>query len=188
MNDIDYIINSENGKCILIGGGPSVNDFDFSKLSNDFVNIAVNRCFVDIRVDYQIFTDPFFKEYSTINPINDSRILIGPKHIDFYRTDYYYEFENHIYEGYHSGYHALQIAQLLGFTEIYLIGYDYYEDTLLHYYEGNGLTEITENEKQSIRTSFKKWIDDFDKIKWNAKIYNCNQKSKLKKFNYQEVN
>jgi hypothetical protein len=189
MNDLDNIINIEkDNRCILIGGGESVNDFDFSKLPKDIVVIAVNRCFVDINIRYQIFTDPFFKEWAEQNPINGGRFLIGPKHINFYRMDYYYEFEKHIYEGFHSGYHALQVAQFLGFEEIYLIGYDYYEENLLHYYEGKYNTEITQNEKNAIKASFHKWIEDFNKIKWIPKIYNCNPKSKLKKFIYQEVN
>ncbi len=189
MRNIDHITNTEKGKCLLIGGGMSVNSFDFKSLPKDIKIIAVNRCFVDnINIDYQVFTDPFFKKWTTENMIKDRRILIGPWHIDFDRTDYYYEFENHIYEGFHTGYHALQIAQLLGFEKIYLIGYDYYESGLLHYYENNDSTEITELEKQSIRNSFTKWINDFNKIKWNAKIYNCNPKSELKKFIYQEVN
>jgi hypothetical protein len=186
--DLSRIKNSEKGKCILIGGGPSVNDFDFGKLTDDITVIAVNRCFIDYPVNYQIFTDPYFKEWTIENPKYYHGILIGPKHIDYDKKDYSYEFENHIYEGFHSGYHALQIAQYLGFTEIYLIGFDYYEDGVLHYYEGNETTEITEKEKLAIKGSFNKWMNDFNKIKWTANIYNCNPKSKLKNFIYQEVN
>lgn len=188
MESIKKLKNSQSGKCLLIGAGLSVLDFDFSNISFDVARIAVNRIFVDVDIDFQVFTDPFFKEYHTKYPIEDNRILIGPKHIDFDRTNFNYEFEEDIYEGFHTGYHALQIAQYLGFDEIYLIGYDYYEqNNKVHYYEDNGITEITDREKNAIRTSFQKWIEDFNKINWTAKIYNCNPESNLKKFNFKEV-
>jgi hypothetical protein len=123
------------------------------------------------------------------NPIYDNRIVIAPSHLKHDRIDTHFIFEQHIYEGFHSGYHALQLAQYLGFNEIYLIGYDYYDVCgKLHYYEGLHNTEITEKEKEAINSSFHKWIKDFDKIDWSADIYNCNPDSLLTKFQYKEVN
>lgn len=185
---IEVLKNSVSGKCVLIGGGCSVDDFDFDELRNDIQRIAVNRCFIDTRIDYQVITDPFMLEWFNRFTINDNRILIAPSHFSNARIDAYYEYENHIYEGFHTGYHALQVAQYLGFEEIYLIGYDYYDVCgKLHYYEGKYETEITEKEKEAINSSFYKWIKDFDKIDWDSDIYNCNPDSLLTKFPYKEV-
>jgi hypothetical protein len=176
------------GKCVLIGGGCSVDDFNFKKLDVDIARIAVNRCFVDTRIDFQVITDPYCIQWINRYTIDDDRVLIAPFHLSHDRIDYYYEFEKDIYEGFHTGYHALQMAQYLGFEEIYLIGYDYYDiDNKLHYYEGKHGTEITDKEKIAVRNSFNKWLKDFDKIEWFAKIYNCNPDSRLKKFKFKEV-
>jgi len=189
VREINELKNLETGKCVLIAGGSSVNDFDFSNLDSKITRIAVNRCFVDTRIDYQIFCDGFFLEWIDKHPIEDGRVLIGPILSEHKRVDYYYSFLRGISEGRHTGYVALQIAELLGFDEIYLVGYDYYEDEngLLHYYEGRFDTEITPAEKNGIRRLLKNWIDDFDRHRWSAKIYNCNPKSKLKKFPFKEV-
>jgi hypothetical protein len=189
MMTIEMFKNSVSGKCVLIGGGCSVDEFDFKSLNKDIQRIAVNRCFVDTRIDFQVFTDPFFLTWINEHPITDDRILIAPFHLGHTRIDALYEYEKHIYEGFSTGYHALQVAQYLGFNEIYLIGFDYYDVCgKLHYYEGEYDTKITKKEKEAINSSFHKWIKDFDKIDWIADIYNCNPDSKLKKFQYKEVN
>lgn len=188
MKNINELSNLESGKCVLIGGGPSVSSFDFSSLLSPVMRIAVNRCFVDIRIDYQVFADEFFLEWISEHPIKDARVLIGNKERSSGRMDFYFDFENGISEGFHTGYHALQIAEMLGFEEIYLIGFDYYEvKNKIHYYEGYFDTKITEAEKNGIRSLLNKWVKDFDRHKWTAKIYNCNPNSKLKKFPYKEV-
>ena len=188
MKNINELTKLESGKCILIGGGHSVSLIKFDELDSTIMRIAVNRCFINTRIDYQIFADGFFLEWIVNHPIKDARILIGAKGNEADRMDYYYDYSDGISEGFHSGYHALQIAELLGFDEIYLIGYDYYEaNNKLHYYEGQFDTEITEAEKNGIRKLFNKWLKDFDRHKWTAKIYNCNPNSRLKKFPYKEV-
>jgi hypothetical protein len=187
MKNISELYNLESGKCVLIGGGYSVNGFDFNSLDSEIMRIAVNRCFVDTRIDYQIFTDPFFIEWIKKYPLEDARCLIGPRHLIYDRVDFYYDFGEHINEGFHTGYHALQIAELLGFEEIYLIGFDYNSNGKAHYYEGLYNTEITELEKKAVKSSFGKWLKDFNKREWKAKIYNCNPDSGLKKFTFKEV-
>jgi len=189
MKNIKELTNLESGKCVLIGGGPFVSRFDFSKVRSEVSRLAVNRCFVDSRIDYQIFADSFFSEWIRDHPIQDARILIGNKERKDGRMDYYFDFMDSVSEGFHTGYHALQIAELLGFDEVYLVGFDYYEeDGKIHYYEGEHGTEITDAEKAGMRKLLDKWVVDFDKHKWKAMIYNCNPKSKLKKFPYKEVN
>lgn len=187
MRNFKKITNLESGKCVLIGGGPSVEKFNFESLKSEIMRIAVNRCFIKTRIDYQVFGDEFFLEWMKENPLKDGRVLIGEKHREDERIDYYYDFMDGVSEGFHTGFHALQIAETLGFEEIYLIGYDYYETDKLHYYEGKFNTEITNAEKNGIRSLFNKWVKDFDRYKWKAKIFNCNPKSNLKKFVYKEV-
>ncbi len=100
------------------------------------------------------------------------------------RTDYYFNWDI-IREGFHTGFYALQIAEFIGFKEIYLVGYDYYsEGGRIYYFENEDDFEITEVERDMLLSIFesKRLQDDFDKIDWKAKIYNCNPKTELKKF------
>ena len=79
----------------------------------------------------------------------------------------------------------------LGFEEIYLIGFDYSQNRKgkLHYYEGNGKVGITMQEKALYLRELAKglWIKDYNRVDWNAKIYNCNPESALKKFKYKSI-
>jgi hypothetical protein len=189
MENITHLTNLESGKCVLIGGGPSVAYFDFDSLDSTIMRMAVNRCFIETRIDYQVFGDGFFLEWLDDHPLKDARVLIGAKGNNHGRIDYYYDFLDGVSEGRHTGYHALQIAEMLGFQEIFLIGFDYHEGKKgkLHYYEGEFGTEITRQEKDGIWRLFPEWLKDFDRHKWEADIYNVNPDSKLKKFPYKEV-
>ena len=188
MKSIQELKNSNSGKCLLIGSGPSVAGFDFKSLPDDMKRIAINRCFVDSRIDYQIYCDHFFKAWTVRYPIQDDRVLIGFESKTFPRMDYFFNWRD-LVEGFHTGFYALQIAELIGFKKIYLVGYDYYtEKGKIHYYDGQHGTSITDAEKRMyLRVLLTdRLLRDFDRIDWNAEIYNCNPKSKLKKFQFQE--
>jgi len=174
------------GSCLIIGGGCSVDEFEFSLIPSDWNVMAVNRCFVDIDIDYQVFADKYFLKWIDRYPITDDRVLISQLKDD--RVDYNFVFDREVGWSRHSGCTALQIAQYIGFDNIYLIGYDYYVSDKIHYYEGKYNTEITKAESKAIVSMLNKWVDDFDRFKWTANITNLNPKSKLKKFKCEELN
>jgi len=156
--------------------------------------ICVNWNFTKYKMDYAVYTDGFFpnkfKELKLSLP--ESTVLIGQERFAFERTNYVFNFNEDLYKGFHTGFYALQIAQLLGFKEIYLIGYDYNQNIKsgkLHYYEGNGKVGITGQEKKLYLHEIAKgrWFKDFNHVDWTAKIYNCNPKSALNKFEYKLI-
>jgi len=183
LKSIKKLKNTQRGECLIIGGGTSVNEINFTSLL-PMKKIAVNRYHLKHTVDYQIHTDKYFSEWLERNPIPEETILIGLESHATKRTDYFFNW-NIITEGFHTGFYALQIAEYLGFREIYLVGYDYYaKGERIYYFDSEPDFEITEVEKDMMLSVFdsKRLQDDFDKIDWKAKIYNCNPKSELKKF------
>ena len=191
MKSIMKLKGSEAGNvCLIIGGGCSVNNFDFDKLPDDIKRMSVNWCFVDTRLDYLIYSDPFFIENHRSMAIPENCKVIGYQRFHSERTDYIFNF-NEIQMGFHSGFYALQIAELLGFSEIYLIGYDYCygDDGKLHYYEGNGKVGITDGEKSLYSKEMNKglWLKDFEHKNWRVPIFNCNPDSCLNKFEFKSL-
>ena len=189
MKNFDELKNIESGrKCVIIGGGCSVSEFDFKSLDKNIKRIAVNRCFVGTRIDYQIYSDNFFIEWNKKYPIEDHIVLISHEKKSCERTDFSYDWDD-IVEGFHTGFYALQVAVQLGFTEIYLIGFDYYDDNgKLHYYEGKFNTSLLPIERKFFLRQLHsgRLIADFDRIDWPVKIYNCNTKSQLKRFDFKK--
>ena len=140
MENVLKLKDKYTGKIgLIIGGGCSVNEFDFSSVPEEVIRINVNWSFIDTRIDYTIYADNFFRgEVIKGNyKVPEASKVIGYEKFIYSGTDYFFNF-NDVVIGFHSGYYALQIAQIMGFDSIYLIGFDYKEnDGKLHYYEGN---------------------------------------------------
>jgi len=156
-------------KVYIIGGGPSLKDFDFSLLA-DKCTIAVNKSIFHvpnpsyfISVDYTFlrkvskglfhsitakkffvadFSCSFLKEidkqitdtrYNMVYDLRDYNFLIRAQRQDGIG----YTFEN-FRTGRNSGFCALQLAVILGFKRIYLLGVDLNQQGKTHYHEGYG--------------------------------------------------
>lgn len=185
MECVSALEDTREGDCLLIGGGCSVNSFDWYNLRENVDRVSINRCFIDTRIDYMIYCDPFFLRWLEGHPIGDGIQLVGWRGNTCDRTDYWYHWEEHFYQGFHSGYTGLQFCQYLGYDRIFLIGFDYHDtEKGLHYYEGQYDTQITELEKRTIKSNMDKWLSDFDRAVWTAEIINLNPDSRLKKFNF----
>ncbi|KKL26556.1 hypothetical protein LCGC14_2394100 [marine sediment metagenome] len=127
-----------NNECYIVGGGPSLTKFDWKKLDGKFV-IAVNRSY-EVLPDAQIvyFTDDDYWSRHTKGMLKHTgkkyrgrlakRVVI--KHPDVLEiqlqpqpsgwSDQFGE----LYHGSNSGFACIQLAAQLGFTTIYLLGYD----------------------------------------------------------------
>ena len=159
MKSIIALKGTERGKCIIIGGGNSVKEF-FKKYSyeviQEFPTMAVNFCFLPLRIYYQVYMDNFFLEWLKDHKIDNQAVLVGFWKKVCSRTNYFFDF-NIIREGFHTGFYALQIAQFLGFEEIYLVGFDYYiENDKAHYYENESSVGITDAEKKNVYSAVRK--------------------------------
>lgn len=171
-------------QCIIIGGGHSVNDFDFGKVRGDVVIIGTNQHKEDI-ADIIIYYDKNMMPHFNKKPVR-SDYLIGFKNKATDHTvdacTHYYTYNDMDFGD--SGYHALQFAsEVFKFEEIYLIGFDYkVKGDSYHYDEA-----VSNPKKQRV---FIKWSIDYvlDKYKyheWGNNIYNLSPDSALKQFPYQ---
>jgi len=189
MNYVKVLKNFYKGKIgLVIGSGESAKHFDFSVIPTDWIIIVPNFCFLNLPkpVDFVIHTDRFFCNWVSENgyPILYNKIVSYEKVI-FRLTDYYFDFEI-FKEGCHTGFYALQLAELLGLKKIFLIGFDYKftSDNKAHYYEGK--ISIYPSEKRMIQRVLEKgyWLKDFDYKRWKSEIYNLNPDSNLNKFQF----
>ena len=100
-----------NRTCVIIGGGESVNNFDFGMLSDQYI-ISLNNHMNQL-ADMIIYYDKTMKSYFNDHHIADRTFLVGFKHresIDYTvdRCDYYYNYNDMVFGD--SGFHALQFA------------------------------------------------------------------------------
>ncbi len=193
VNDIRNIGKDKN--CLIIGGGLSVNNFDFSKLPNDYITIAVNNALPkDVRIDYIVYNDANFLRIIKDLNLNDHTKVIGSDSSPFPGIHYYFRNEQISCLGSdNTGLRALMIARdVFCCKEIYLIGFDFHTRIIKgqeqsHFYGDKfGKTEKYPTYQQ-VKDHFKRlnvFIEQFDRIQDISNIYNCYEESSLKKFPY----
>ncbi len=185
MKHISELLDIGIGKrCLIVGGGDSLNRFEWDKL-NDVYVICLNN-HISQMADMIIYYDTEMTTYFNKHVISDETILIGFRHRDSLdhtveRCNYYYTYEDMTFGD--SGFHSLQFAdKIFNFGTIYLVGYDYETKGKSYHYN-----EDVSDQKKLER--FKTWnigkvLPRYTEMKWNNKIFNCNEKSKLGLFNY----
>jgi hypothetical protein len=77
---------------------------------------------------------------------------------------------------------ALHTAILLGGNPIYLLGYDYHENNGSHFDE----YDVARNKAEVYAVSFST-LNRLSEEPWLPRIYNCNPKSRLKCFEYADI-
>jgi len=161
----------EKKEIFVIGGGPSLTNFNFSKLK-DKDTITVNKSIFDvpspnyfISVDYtflkkiqdrktlfdsikttKIFVADFHFTYlqekngqivdirnNLVYKLNDFDVIIKAKSAEGIGYTY-----NDFRTGLNTGYCALQLAIILGYKKIYLLGIDLNQQQITHYHGGYG--------------------------------------------------
>lgn len=132
-------------RCFIIGGGPSVKNFDLKKLEGENT-IAINLAFrlfnptIIYGMDARLWgwielgdTGPLdklvFDKCKAIKVWSDTEMVPLPEEIfiakSIGRPGLSHDIKEGVACGTNSGYGALNIALLLGASEIYLIGYDF---------------------------------------------------------------
>lgn len=204
---------NRNREVFIVGGGPSLQGFDFSKLK-DKDTIAINVSALDvpeptycITADSNIFRkvqEGYFKNVKTTwvmvtnlkHPVmkwRDGRF----EHVD---TKFVYNLFcvdmlirsaeikgigfsfNDFRTGYNSGFCAFQLAVLLGYEKIYLLGIDLTcAPKRTHYHDRYGNRSIS---KSAFRKFFNNFVSALKVIKeqTNIKIVSCSDISKLNKY------
>jgi hypothetical protein len=190
MNSIDQLKDTGAGKRLLIvARGMSVLDFRFDLLPDDVETMIVNeqnlestKYGADVIPNYMIYTDPDQADFVQKYGLLDDIILIGFKGNPCYRMDYWFNEEQIRMDGCTTVYYALQIAQLMGFREIYLIGVDLKTSGSgqVRYIGDHHLTDA--EKKEYVEKNFNAMDACFYKIKWTTPIFNCNPESALRAF------
>ena len=159
----------DNEVCFVVGGGPSLNGFDFTQL-NGFDTIAVNKAveYISnptyfITTDYSYFIKaalPIEKIkqktkhcYFVANMTHDYMTFQGGRVIDTRRNFVYndlYQYTSVIESNYtngfgsslqefanggNSGHCGIQLALLLGYKKIYLLGFDLNAEGQTHFHQ-----------------------------------------------------
>ena len=189
MEHIKKLLGFGQGKrCLIVGGGHSVNGFLWSRLPDDLYIICLNDHLSQM-ADMIIYYDKVMKRHYLKHVIGDSVKLVGHRKAEgstidstVPRCDYWYNVVSDVEFG-DSGYMSLQMAdKIMDFDEIFLIGYDYKIEGKSYHHNEEVSSEKDIN--GFIRTSILKVLPRYDTIKWNNRIYNCNFESNLKLFEY----
>lgn len=187
-------------RCFIIAGGKSVNNFDLQKLKYEHV-IGVNLAFrlLDPEIHYSVDarlwgwiesgdTGPGdrekFEKSKAIKVWSDlarsplpEELFLAPS---IGRQGLSHAFSEGIGPGTNSGFGALNIALLLGASEIYLIGYDFY-GTRWH----DGYPQKGEMEPSYHRVCYEEASEEFKTFP--SRIINLNPASHLKIFEFGEM-
>jgi hypothetical protein len=171
-------------KCLIVGGGHSVNDFAFDKINGMYV-IATNKHLSQM-ASMIIYYDTDMDLHFEKNPPADRTILVGWKQKDSRklcsRCNYFYNTINDVMFG-DTGFMSLQIAdRILNFNEIYLTGFDYNTKKKSYHYD-----EVESDKKKM--NDFKLWsigkvlpmIENYSPL---HTVYNCSKESSIKQFQY----
>jgi len=114
--------------CLIIGGGMSVNDFNFSKIK-DMTIIAINNSLPDIKIDYMIYNDIAFLRILKTMEISEGMKVIGYAKSQYKnKADYFYRDEDVFpcINDDNTGLKGIVIAKnIMDFKDIYLIGFDF---------------------------------------------------------------
>jgi len=192
-------------KCFLLGGGPSLKGFDFNQIKDHFT-IGVNKAFISFPTDITYMMDAKLYRYlSVLSPKDEKHRLIQKEWSEYKghkvllssakRKKWKPEIEivagrkdkvlsldvaQGIYGGSNSGFGAMMLAISLGFTEIYLLGYDFEcTNNETHWHEGY-TGQSLEVQKQKVE-KFKAVFVQFSSIikEEGISVYNLNPNSTL---------
>jgi hypothetical protein len=162
---------------LIVGGGPSWQNVDYSKLSKGIIVMVINYNF-SINCDFMIYTDTTIAEYLRAVKYKDDRKIIGHYQRVDGQADYFYKENAPFKQCKHTTAYALQIAQVMGFRKKYLIGCDYYRYPGNRDYCYKKLKNYTYKESGGRINAF---IRDYDIIKAKD-VYQLNPESRLKKY------
>ena len=197
-----------NRRCFIIGGGPSLKGFDFSKLQDE-LTIGVNAVYqkfdptILFGMDKRFFDwasgghygkddeekKEFLEKYNNLTAI---KLHLNVENSDFknvYKIDCMgnlglsISLSNGLYHGENSGYAALNLAYILGCNPIYLLGFDMDGDKKYHWHDGHPGQSGT-GDMSTFPIAFNQFADE---IKKKTKVININKDSKLKCFEFGDM-
>lgn len=191
----------KNQSCFIIGGGPSLKDFDFSHLDHK-ITIGINKSFLTYNSTFLYIADINFyqnciKEYSDKwSQFKGIKILLSPTIINNFESSThlirrtYNKQLSTLNDGINSysntGCSAIALAYVMGFKTVYLLGIDMACDTTTHWHDGYAQQTLIgqQNKMKSYVSSFNVLAEHLKKTQ--CQVINLNIKSQLECFKKQE--
>lgn len=192
-------------RCFVVGGGPSLQGFDFKMLEDEY-SIAVNRAYEFYDADILFAMDGRFYNWTlqgkygkeakarfyTFNGIKFWLDIanLNINHVHYVkavgRSGLSWQLEHGLFHGNNSGYGALNLALTLGANPIYLLGFDmaFDEKGNGHFHDGHPVP-FKEAMMKSFPTNFNKFAAEM-KAK-GRRVINCSRKSALKCFEFGDI-
>ncbi len=193
--------------CFIIGGGPSLRDFDFERLRGRGRIIAINKAYIDVPfadvvffMDYQPFYQRIYKgdfgpealqKWKEFQGYKVFLNIMGRRLEDVYsvrslgRVGLSNSLKMGIYHGNNSGVGSIGLAVALRANPIYLLGIDgRFEGGLSHYHGGYG--------RPVRETVVRSFIRDFERIsrfirRTRYRVINLNPRSAIGCFKFSSV-
>lgn len=194
-------IRGNHKKCFIIGSGKSVEKLDLNKIDGHF-SIAINFMYRHYPKTKSIFfldKDVISRENAGAVPelkaydghifcamrsgynVLDSRDNVVPFALN--GTEPSLTLNDGLYGKKLSGVSSLNLAIILGFEEIYLLGYDGFSSGGVRVNDYGGRNNLYDNDWWEGRfTAFSKFET------WKDRIYNCNPESELRLFQFADFN
>ena len=212
INFIENLSKTQKDICFVIGGGPSLNGFDFTSL-NGCDTIAVNKAVeylpnptYFITTDYSYFVkaslpisqinQKVYKSYFIANMSHSYMKIKNNQVVDTRRNFVYedlYQYDgviksynktgfgstvNEFSHGENSGHCGIQLALLLGYKKIYLLGFDLNNEGVTHFHQS--YREIDqESFKKRVNTYAETLLQSLIKHKGSQQIINLSSSSIL---------
>ncbi len=184
-------------RVFLIGGGPSLKGFDLTRLDNEFT-IAINHSF-DFYPQARavLFVDGSYAEMARDRLAKYEGLIFAsfrcqdilPRRRNLYvfpqnNTRPGSTISEGLFTGKLSALCALNLALIMGASEIYLLGYDLNYQNGEHHWYGTAAA----NQEAYAEDRFKAKIPLFDTYKpWADRIFNCSATSAIKVFRYKDL-
>lgn len=211
-NDISTIIpfGAWAGKrCLLIGGGPSLSNFDPNLISNEFT-IGINKAFVKFSCTINYGMDyRFYEQLTHVDGKDKEKLSLHEQWVNYKGIKVFLKMDNNskfdggvytikklsqkvlrfdlsegIYPGGNSGFGALMLAVALGATKIGLLGYDFKVDkdcNRTHWHQGYGQKiDHMERVLRNFKAGFEAIAPKIEEHK--ILVFNLNPNSNLKCF------
>jgi len=200
-------------RCFILGGGPSLLNFDYSKLKNE-LTIGINKSFeyysdatINYSMDSSLYDKIIKKELdgfagmdvlSKWKSFKGIRVFITPiapkkfgdevhiikKVIDKVLNS---SLDEGVYGGSNSATGALMLAATLGASPIYLLGYDMRADLRSHWHEG-----YADRDMVHFRNKLAQYCTEITSLEpiltdHNVQVINLNRNSNLKCFPFDDL-
>jgi len=202
-------------RCFVIGGGPSLDSFDFNRLKGEKV-ITTCRSFEFYDSDINYFMDSHFASYvldkkllktpeendkllerwneytglqTCLCPIGEIAMPSGVYVVRRNRTPgVYTDIRSGIYGGNNSGLGAVMLGIALGCAEVYMLGFDLGCTDKTHFHSGYAGERNTMDRQKAKQVVFAKKFNTVARYMLDVtKVYNCNDNSIIKRIPYRNV-